>query len=82
MFASKCITHLWIPLPDGTRLAARLWLPDGDAPAALPALIEYLPYRKSDGTAPTDPVRHAWFAAHGFDRGDFCLDHHLQQSWQ
>ena len=62
----KCVEHLWIPLPDGTRLAARLWLPDDEPEAAVPALIEYLPYRKSDGTALTDPVRHAWFAANGF----------------
>ena len=62
--AVDCTKHFWIPLPDGTRLAARLWRPRIDA--AVPALIEYLPYRKSDGTAASDPVRHAWFAARGY----------------
>lgn len=62
--AVDCTKHLWIPLPDGTRLAARLWRPVDAAP--VPALIEYLPYRKSDGTAASDPVRHAWFAAQGY----------------
>jgi uncharacterized protein len=38
----------WIPLEDGARLAARLWLPD-ELPA--PALIEALPYRMDDLTA-------------------------------
>ena len=38
----------WIPLPDGTRLAARLWLPD-ERPAAV--LLEALPYRMDDLTA-------------------------------
>ena len=38
----------WIPLTDGTRLAARLCLPDG-LPA--PVLLEALPYRKDDLTA-------------------------------
>ena len=66
MPAVACIEQLWIPLPDGTRLAARLWLPEGAETTPAPALVEYLPYRKSDGTAPTDPVRHAWFAANGF----------------
>src|ERR1700758_5362520 len=40
--------HLWITLSDGTRLAARLWLPDVSEP--VPAVLEYIPYRKSDGT--------------------------------
>ncbi len=38
----------WIPLSDGVRLAARLWLPD-EQPAA--ALLEALPYRMDDLTA-------------------------------
>jgi len=38
----------WIPLTDGTRLAARLWLPD-ERPAAV--LLEALPYRMDDLTA-------------------------------
>ena len=38
----------WIPLADGTRLAARLWLPD-ERPAA--ALLEALPYRMDDLTS-------------------------------
>ena len=38
----------WIELSDGTRLAARLWLPDG-RPAAV--LLEALPYRMDDLTS-------------------------------
>jgi predicted acyl esterase len=38
----------WIPLADGERLAARLWLP-GTRPAAV--LLEALPYRMDDLTA-------------------------------
>ncbi len=29
----RTIEHTWIPMPDGTRLAARIWLPE-DAGAA------------------------------------------------
>lgn len=51
-------THedLWIPLPDGTRLHARVWRPLTDAP--VPALLEYLPDRLTDRTAPRDWQRH------------------------
>ena len=38
----------WIPMADGIRLAATLYLP-GAAPA--PVLLEALPYRKDDLTA-------------------------------
>ncbi|MEU2667661.1 CocE/NonD family hydrolase [Streptomyces sp. NPDC007164] len=53
-----------IPLPDGTRLYARIWRPVTDEP--VPALLEYLPYRLSDWTAPRDWQRHPWYAGHGY----------------
>ncbi|MYR43835.1 CocE/NonD family hydrolase [Streptomyces sp. SID5910] len=53
-----------IPLPDGTRLYARIWRPVTDEP--VPALLEYLPYRLSDWTAPRDSQRHPWYAGHGY----------------
>jgi predicted acyl esterase len=37
----------WIPMEDGVRLAASLFLPEGSAPVVL----EALPYRKDDATA-------------------------------
>ena len=33
---------------------------------SLPCLLEYLPYRKSDWTSPSDHLRHPWLASHGF----------------
>ncbi|MFF1452675.1 CocE/NonD family hydrolase [Streptomyces sp. NPDC058274] len=59
-------THedLLIPLPDGTRLYARVWRPLTDEP--VPALLEYLPYRLTDWTAPRDWQRHPWYAGHGY----------------
>ncbi|WP_405924316.1 CocE/NonD family hydrolase [Streptomyces sp. NBC_00035] len=53
-----------IPLPDGTRLYARIWRPLTDEP--VPALLEYLPYRLTDWTAPRDWQRHPWYAGHGY----------------
>ena len=57
-------TDTWIALPDGRGLAARLWRPATETPA--PAILEYLPYRKRDGTAPRDATTHPVFAAAGY----------------
>ncbi len=58
--------NMWIPLSDGTALGARIWMPE-DAPSSpVPAVLEYLPYRKSDGTAVADLRRHPYFARHGY----------------
>ncbi|WP_339986866.1 CocE/NonD family hydrolase [Gymnodinialimonas ulvae] len=55
---------VWIPLPCGTRLAARIWRPVTDAP--VPAVLEFLPYRRRDVTAPRDEATYPALAAHGF----------------
>jgi predicted acyl esterase len=47
----------WIPMRDGVRLAADVYFPRGREPGAehsgeaLPVLLEYLPYRKTEGRA-------------------------------
>jgi predicted acyl esterase len=57
----------WIPMKDGARLAATLYMPDGArAGEKFPALLEYLPYRKDDGTAAEDYPKHAYFARRGY----------------
>ncbi|MET9787438.1 CocE/NonD family hydrolase [Streptomyces canus] len=53
-----------IPLPDGTLLYARVWRPL--TPEPVPAILEYLPYRLTDWTAPRDWQRHPWYAGHGY----------------
>ncbi|MFI7011645.1 CocE/NonD family hydrolase [Streptomyces sp. NPDC050145] len=60
------VTHedVRIPLPDGTTLFARVWRPGTDEP--VPVLLEYLPHRLSDRTAPRDHQRHPWYAGHGY----------------
>ena len=32
----------------------------------VPAILEYLPYRKSDGTIERDALTHPYFAGHGY----------------
>lgn len=59
--------RVWIPMRDGIRLAATFYMPDGaKAGEKFPALLEYLPYRKDDGTAAGDYPKHAYFARRGY----------------
>lgn len=58
--------HLWITLSDGTRLAARMWLPDSASVTPIPAILEYIPYRKRDGTRTRDEPMHGYFSGHGY----------------
>jgi putative CocE/NonD family hydrolase len=56
----------WIPMSDGIRLAAKLWLPDIAAKTPVPTIIEVIPYRKRDIYAPRDAMHHRYFAGHGY----------------
>ena len=60
------IENLWIVLSDGCRLAARVWLPKDAAAHPVPAVLEYLPYRKRDFTRRRDESMHRYFAANGY----------------
>jgi uncharacterized protein len=62
----RTLDNVWIPLSDGTRLAARIWLPEDAEENPVPAVIDYVPYRKGDGTAPRDTPRFAYLAGHGY----------------
>jgi putative CocE/NonD family hydrolase len=59
------IENQWITLKDGTRLAARIWMPDNAGNDPVPAVFEFLPYRKRDGTSPRDESTYPVFAAAG-----------------
>ena len=56
-----------IPMADGVQLAATLYMPARLKPGErLPALLEYLPYRKDDDMATSDYGHHVYFAQHGY----------------
>ena len=57
---------LGIPLPDGSRLSAHLWLPPGAEADPVPAIVEASPYRHEDNTRRRDAIRHPYFAEHGY----------------
>ncbi|HXV26035.1 MAG TPA: CocE/NonD family hydrolase [Alphaproteobacteria bacterium] len=64
--AVREIVNAEIPLSDGTRLAARIWLPEDAEKNPVPAILEYLPYRKRDGTSERDALTHPYYAGHGY----------------
>ncbi len=55
-----------IVLPDGCRLSARVWMPADALTDPVPAILEYIPYRKRDGTTPRDTMMHPYLAGHGY----------------
>ncbi len=63
-FQVQVVENLFLTLPDGARLAAKLWRPIGAG--RVPAILEYLPYRKHDGTRIRDHAMHAYLAGHGY----------------
>ncbi|GGS30926.1 CocE/NonD family hydrolase [Actinokineospora fastidiosa] len=53
-----------IPVSDGIELAARVWRPRSAGP--VPAVLEYIPYRKGDLTSVRDGINHPYLAGHGY----------------
>ncbi|MCB6178486.1 CocE/NonD family hydrolase [Rhodobacter sp. Har01] len=91
-FPCRVVEHedMGIVMPDGVRLSARVWLPADAAVRPVPAVLEYIPYRKRDGTLPRDERMHPYFAGHGYaavrvdmrgngDSGGLMLDEYGQQ---
>jgi len=61
------IEKTWIAMKDGVRLAVSLYMPtEARADEKFPALLEYLPYRKDDGTVERDYPLHTYFAHRGY----------------
>jgi predicted acyl esterase len=67
--------HIWIPMPDGVRLAARMWMPStpGKYPCLIPIIntdylgvLEYIPYGKRHGTAYRDEENYIHMARVGY----------------
>ena len=60
------VDGVWITMADGVRLAARIWMPEDAESEPVPAILEYIPYRKSDHTRARDDLNHPYFAGHGY----------------
>ena len=64
--AVREIENTWITMSDGCRLGARLWVPREAEATPLPAILEYIPYRKRDFMRRRDESIHRWFAENGY----------------
>ena len=60
------IHHAMLTLPDGTQLAYRAWMPKDAEQNPVPAILEFLPYRKNDGTIVRDEITMPQTAKHGY----------------
>ncbi|MGA5454673.1 CocE/NonD family hydrolase [Streptomyces umbrinus] len=58
--------HVRIPMPDGVHLSARIWRPVSSDDSPVPAILEYIPYRKGDLSSVRDSVHHPYIAGHGY----------------
>jgi hypothetical protein len=70
-YASMKIVQVWIPMKDGMRLAANLFMPEEPvagrkAEQKFPVILEYLPYRKDDWTLARDWQLHAYTVRRGY----------------
>src|SRR3990172_6467217 len=55
-----------VPMGDGVRLAARIWLPADAGASPVPAILEFLPYRQADRMRDRDEPMHGYLAGHGY----------------
>ncbi len=62
----KTVENIFIPMKDGKQLAAKMWLPDDADKNPVPVILEYIPYRKRDGTRTRDQSLHMYLAGHGY----------------
>ena len=69
LFEIEEIEDMAIMMTDGTRLSARVWKPINSENLKFPAILEYIPYRKRDGTQVRDALTHPYLS----ERGYVCL---------
>ena len=62
----EVVETAWIELPGRPRLAARFWLPSSAAKSPVPAVFEFLPYRRRDSTAARDESTYPALARAGY----------------
>ncbi|MCV3211866.1 CocE/NonD family hydrolase [Mesorhizobium sp. YC-39] len=60
------IENFWIPMSDGTKIAARMWLPEDAEQNPVPVLMEYVPYRKRDSRRLYEETFHPYLASFGY----------------
>jgi hypothetical protein len=62
----RVIRNIAIPMSDGVRLGATLYMPDAPNDGPFPAIVEYHPYRKDDNKIARDWRTHSYLARKGY----------------
>jgi len=76
----QSIEGVLVPMPDGTVLRGRLWLPKMPRGSRVPAIFNYCPYHWRILTRDEDEQRFPYYASHGYAgvrvdiRGSGCSD--------
>ncbi len=89
----KEVENVWIPMSDGINLAARIFMPEDAQENPVPAILEYIPYRKRDSKRVRDEINHRYYAGHGYigirvdirgsgDSEGLLTDEYLEQELQ
>ncbi len=60
------IETVWVPMRDGVKIALRILLPEDAAKSPVPAIMEYIPYRRRDGTRIEDEHHFYYWASCGY----------------
>jgi uncharacterized protein len=60
------IENSWIPMPDGVKLSARIWLPENAQQHRVPAIFNYCPYFAHLNTRLGDEARFPYYASRGY----------------
>ena len=81
------IENQLITMSNGTNPSAKIWLPENAYKVTVPAILEYIPYRKRDLTAVNDNKIHSYFARNVYAgvrvdlRGSFDSDGILRDEY-
>ena len=68
--SAREVEKSWIPMRDGVNLTARIWLPEDAETDPVPAIPEYLPNWKRDGTGRTRSPGTSLFCRPRLRRGE------------
>jgi len=60
------IEHVTINMSDGCNLSAKIWIPENAWQKPVPAILEYIPYRKRDFKALRDAQTYSYYAEQGY----------------
>ncbi len=89
----KIKEHVLIPMSDGYKLSAKIWIPETARKRPVPAIFEYIPYRKRDFKAIRDAQTYDFYVEQGYagvrvdirgsgDSEGVLRDEYLQQEQQ